>query len=80
MAKKKETIGQRIAKLREEQSLTRVGLAIEAGVGQATLQLIENGATLNPSKAVLVKLSKALKVSASYLLTGEENATEGSRR
>jgi len=68
--KKTETLGERITRLRTEKEITRLDLAVAAGVSQGALQLIEKGATRKPSAAVLDKLAGALGVTAGFLLSG----------
>ncbi len=70
MTKKKQTIGERVTIAREAKELSRIQLAIDAGVSQGTIQLIERGVTRNPSDEVLSKLARVLGVSSYYLMKG----------
>jgi len=64
-------IGSRVRTLRDALKLTQDELARETGVTAQNISRIE-GALNVPSLDLLVKLSRALGVSADFLLTGEE--------
>lgn len=64
-----ETLGERIALLREERGWTQKQLAERAGVSVAFLSEIENDKR-NPSTEVLLRISEALGASLDYLVTG----------
>jgi transcriptional regulator with XRE-family HTH domain len=67
MGKKKQTIGDRVTLARESKNLSRIQLAIDAGVSQGTIQLIERGVTRNPSDDVVSKLARALGTTSESL-------------
>jgi transcriptional regulator with XRE-family HTH domain len=64
-------IGSRVRTLRDALKLTQDELARETGVTAQHISRIEGGLNV-PSLDLLVKLSRALGVSADYLLTREE--------
>lgn len=72
MARKKETIGDRVTALRDEKKLNRLELAAKALVSVGAIQLLEKGVTQNPSRMVIYRLAKALGVTPEYLRTGFE--------
>ncbi len=63
-----QTIGSNIKNARQELKLNQQSLADKAEITQAALRCIEQGER-NPSIRTLEALAKALKVSASYLLS-----------
>lgn len=67
-----ETIGSRIRDRRKELGLNQVELAARIGVNQSTISDIENGASFEA--ATLMKLSKALALSPTQIMTGENDA------
>ncbi len=77
--KKTETLGARVTRLREGKELTRIDLAVAAGVSQGAIQLIEKGATRKPSAAMISKLAGALGVSDGLLLEGIDEPTPARR-
>ena len=64
----RETIYERISELRKDKGLTQKKLCEIAGITASQLNRIENGITGTVSSDVLIKLSKALNVSADYIL------------
>lgn len=56
------TLGDYIARKREEKGLTQRDLAKKAGFSHGTLNKIENGLTSHPGIDVLMGISKALNV------------------
>jgi transcriptional regulator with XRE-family HTH domain len=78
-AKKTETLAERVTRLRESKELTRIDLAVAAGVSQGAIQLIEKGATRKPSAAMISKLAGALGVSNGLLLEGIDEPTPARR-
>jgi transcriptional regulator with XRE-family HTH domain len=64
---KKETLGQRIARLRKEKGFTQHELAKKAGTVQKMISDYELGKT-RPNPDAIVNLSTALEVSADQLL------------
>lgn len=73
----RETIGQRLRRLRSERGLSQRELA-EPGVSYAYISRIEAG-TRQPSVKALRKLARKLGISASYLETGLEISEEEQR-
>lgn len=63
-----ETIGRRIAGLRERRDMTLEELAAKIGVNATTLGRMEKGQTQKVGSDVLAALSREFKVSADYLL------------
>lgn len=68
MATVREKLGKKIRQLRVGQNLTQEKLAELAKIDYSYLNLIESGKR-NPSIKVVTKISRALKVSPSELLT-----------
>ncbi len=66
-------VGERISQLRIQQKYTREILAEMVGISDRFLYDIESGRK-GCSAENLLGLSKALKISADYLLTGENDA------
>jgi len=66
----KETLAERLRWLREERKLSKVDLAVAAGVSQGAIQLIEKGATRKPSAEVIAKLAALFGCTEAYLLEG----------
>lgn len=62
--------GQRLKKLREENSLSQQALADMIGIHLSQLSRIEREASV-PSAETLVELTRALRTTADALLTGE---------
>ena len=66
----KVVVGKRIKTLRLEKKLTREDFAFIADISDKFLYEIESGKK-GFSATTLVKISKALKVSMDYIMTGE---------
>ncbi|MDO8616962.1 MAG: helix-turn-helix transcriptional regulator [Dehalococcoidia bacterium] len=66
----RQSIGDRIRRLREAAAMTQGELASRAGIGRVTLVRIENGAQ-SPRYETLVALSQALARPLPELLTGQ---------
>ncbi len=64
-----QTLGERIAKRREQQSLSQKALAEKVGISQQSVNKIESGQTRNPRN--LDKLAAALSVTQQWLLFGD---------
>jgi transcriptional regulator with XRE-family HTH domain len=65
------SVGDRIAKKREELGLSQTDLAKKAGLKPPTISHYESGAR-SPSYEALIKLSNALNVTTDFLITGKE--------
>lgn len=63
--------GERIRAARDERGWSASDLAREAGVDASLISTYESGKRKEPAAPYLVKLSKALGVTAEWLLTGE---------
>jgi transcriptional regulator with XRE-family HTH domain len=59
--RKRSTVGERIARLREQRGLTQAALASKANVFRETLADIERGAS-QPKLETLLRLAAALRV------------------
>ncbi|MFI3292591.1 MAG: helix-turn-helix transcriptional regulator [Rikenellaceae bacterium] len=68
-------IGQRIAKRRKQLGLTQEQAAELSGLSHQFFACVERGLK-NIRAENVIKLSKALNVSADYILLGESNATD----
>ena len=62
-----QTLGQRIAQLREEKKLSQSGLARLVGTSQSAISQIESGER-NPSFATIRDLAAALEVTPAHLV------------
>tara|TARA_R110000772_G_scaffold154123_5_gene265113 strand:+ start:4506 stop:5036 length:531 start_codon:yes stop_codon:yes gene_type:complete len=71
MKSPKKDIAERIQKARKELGLTQADLAKKADIGRSSLVHYENAGAV-PGGLELIKLSKALKVTPNYLLSGSE--------
>tara|TARA_R110000772_G_scaffold34492_6_gene83617 strand:- start:409 stop:951 length:543 start_codon:yes stop_codon:yes gene_type:complete len=71
MKAQKKHIAERIQKARKELGLTQAELAKKAVIGRSSLVHYENAGAV-PGGLELIKLSKVLKVSPNYLLSGSE--------
>ena len=78
MKSPKKDIAERIQKARKELSLTQADLAKKAGIGRSSLVHYENAGAI-PGGLELIKLSKALKVTPNYLLSGSEDFLESDK-
>lgn len=65
------SVGDRIAQMREELSLSQTELANKSGLKPPTISQYESGSR-SPSYEALIKLSNALNVTTDYLITGKE--------
>lgn len=63
---KRQTIGEALARLREDAGMTRNALAVKAGINSAYLMRLENGSVVHPSFRTVEKLSDALGVSLEH--------------
>lgn len=70
------TIGKRLARLRRERGFTQVELAERIGVVQTVISDYERG-KLRPHPDILIKLTKALEVSADVILGLEKPKKNG---
>ena len=68
-------IGQRIKERRKELHITQTQIQQQTSVTSGNLSCIENGKYL-PSAVALVELSRVLKCSIDWILTGESKITE----
>lgn len=66
------TLGDYIAKLREEKGWSQKELARRAGRSQTTIHKIETGLTLHPGIDILVDIAKALNISVHLLVLAYE--------
>lgn len=78
-SKQKETIGERLARLRRERGLTQVELAAEIGVAQPVLSDYERG-ELRLHGQLIIDLAKILGVSADELLGLEKLKPNGTMK
>lgn len=60
--------GENLQKARKERNISQEELAVLAGVGRTYISLVEQGKR-NPSLRFLYRVSKALKIKSSNLLT-----------
>lgn len=67
-----ETVGARIAKLRERRGWTHAELAEKSGLSRSYITLLEGGRYRNPGGPRIRAIATALGVSADYLLTGAD--------
>ena len=72
MKSHKKQIAERLQKARKELGLTQADLAKKAAIGRSSLVHYENAGAV-PGGLELIKLSKVLKVSPNYLLSGSED-------
>jgi transcriptional regulator with XRE-family HTH domain len=61
-------LGQKLRQLRQQQDLSQQAVADQVGVNRAYVAQLESGQRANPTLDLLVKLGKALGVTASYLI------------
>ena len=66
-----ETVNRRIRRLRKQNVLTQAKLAKMSGVPLPTIKDIERGTSRSPRPRTLTALAKALKVTPSYLVSGD---------
>ncbi len=72
MKSHKAKIAERLRKARDELGLTQTDLAKMAGIGRSAVVHYETAGTV-PGGIELIKLSKVLKVTPNYLLSGSES-------
>jgi len=66
-------VSERIQRLRKERRMSQMDLALEAGISQGFLAMIETGRKV-PTIMTIFKLAKALKVRPSAIMEdGDEN-------
>lgn len=70
------TPGTRIKIRRQELGISQVKLARLAGMAQSSLSELERGDSHMPSAENLIGLSKALRISKSWILTGKDGEIE----
>lgn len=63
----REEVGRKIKKARENEGLTQVEVAVDAGINSSYYSKIERG-EVNPSLEVFFRVVKALKVKSSDIL------------
>lgn len=68
-------IGERIHSRRKELNITQTQISKEIGISSGNLSSIESGKVL-PSSLALIGLSKILKCSIDWILTGYESISE----
>ncbi len=71
MEPQKESVGERLRKLRNGRNLTIPEVARITGVGKGSLSDLENNKN-NPSKINLIRLSEFYGVSADWILFGDQ--------
>lgn len=71
-----ETIGQRIFRLRTKAGFTQLQLAKKVGVSRVAVTKWESDQTENLKLKNLIKLCDVFKISAEYLINGEERDGE----
>jgi len=67
-------IGEQIRELRKEQDMTQLDLAVKSGMEENAVQRLETGRT-NPTVKTLLKISRALDVDFSKLVTFSSKKT-----
>ena len=72
---KVDKVSERIQKLRHERRMSQMDLAIEAGISQGFLAMIENRRKV-PTIMTIFKLAKALNVRASILMDDADTDRE----
>ena len=77
--KKEQSVGKRIAHLRKERGLSIQNLANETGLTPEFIGNVEAGQVL-PPVAFLIKISKALSIDATSLLSDEEERIASEKR
>lgn len=65
------SVGKRIKQKRKENGITQLQIQEQTSISSGNLSCIENGKYL-PSSSALLELSKILKCSMEWLLTGEQ--------
>lgn len=73
-------VSERIQKIRQERRMSQMDLALEAGISQGFLAMIETGRKV-PTIMTIFKLAKALNVRPSALMEdGDEGREDAKRR
>jgi|GEM_PF-3660195 len=72
-------VSERIQKLRTERRMSQMDLAVEAGISQGFLAMIETKRKI-PTIMTVFKLAKALNVRASALMEDEDTLREQKKR
>lgn len=72
-------VSERIQKLRAERRMSQMDLAVEAGISQGFLAMIETKRKI-PTIMTVFKLAKALNVRASALMEDEDTLREQKKR
>ena len=72
-------VSERIQKLRTERRMSQMDLAVEAGISQGFLAMIETKRKI-PTIMTIFKLAKALNVRASALMEDEDTLREQKKR
>lgn len=67
----KQTLGQRIRRLRKDADLTQVALASKAGVAQSVISDLERDVYDEPSASLIAAIASVLMKTPQYILTGE---------
>lgn len=70
------TVGARIRARRKELGYTQGHLASLTGISQSALSELETGESKMPSAEALIGLSKALKVTQAWIITGKDGELE----
>ncbi len=73
----KRTVGQRVREAREALKMSRRQLEAKSGVGYSTLSELERGGM--KSTTMLPQIADALGVSATFLATGKDGGSPGTR-
>ena len=64
----RETLGERLRRMRKERGWTQEQLAVQADTSQAVIQKIENGKSLRPRKIDII--ARVLEVDPAWLMFG----------
>ena len=72
-------VSERIQKLRTERRMSQMDLAVEAGISQGFLAMIETNRKI-PTIMTIFKLAKALNVRASALMEDADTSREHKKR
>lgn len=75
----KETLGQRIARLRKERGYTQVKLAKKIGITQVLISDYERN-RIRPHYEMIIRLALALKVTSDELLGLKQTKTDGGKQ
>ena len=72
-------VSERIQRLRKERRMSQMDLALEAGISQGFLAMIETGRKV-PTIMTIFKLAKALKVRPSALMEDGDESREQKKK